>query len=151
MIETEHIRPGLTQEPEMYYSIRVMGRFSALCLILLQASLFIGPLCGVHAGSAESMDCCKHGMMSPTSMQDPTISSCCSRCDMGKHVGVSAKFQKSILNIHSPSLNSLSIQTLRLAESREPVSQMLESRWTFQKFISESPPEIILLKTSFLI
>jgi len=61
-------------------------RIAVILMLLLQSFAFSGPVCGNHATTAESMDCCVkgHNAGGDTAFRDPHSRTCCASCDMGK-------------------------------------------------------------------
>jgi len=61
-------------------------RVVVVFMLLLQSFAFSGPVCGNHATTAESMDCCVkgHNDSRAPAFRDPHSGKCCASCDMGK-------------------------------------------------------------------
>lgn len=130
-----------------------MAKYSALILLLLQAVLYAGPVCGAYGTAAESMDCCLRGEPSEgVALLDGDAAACCGNCDSSDSRGMttSSRVTVPLPTYFAPTLLG-NIDLLPTTAAMVQRNIAFQEQWSFQKFKSSDPPKPFLLNESFLI
>ena len=92
-------------------------RIAVILLLLFQSFAFSGPVCGNHATTAESMDCCVkgHNDGDGPAFRDPHSGTCCASCDMGKASAIKRQDNGSRHILAAQVLSILSIPEMQNA------------------------------------